>query len=271
MSIVWFNGSFANGAIALDPRDRGFLLGDGVFETLLVRDHKAILLTAHLNRLAKAATEVGIIFDATLVRGGIAAVMAKSRTAAEVLRITLSRGATARGLASPCVSPSLLITLDDFTAGSQPETYRLKVSAVRRNEHAPSSRMKTTSYIDGIVAAHEVAAEADDALMLNTAGNVASTTVANIFMLRGEELITPGLDQGILPGTIRRVLLDAAASISLFPVERVVSLEELYHADGVFICNSLRLVKPVVKVNDVTLATNSMADLMKGLNDEIFC
>ena len=174
-----------------------------------------------------------------------------------------------RGLASACVAPSLLVTLDALNPSGLPQSASLKVASIRRNEHAPSSRLKTLSYIDGIAAAREVAGEADDALMLNTAGHVASTTIANIFMLRGNELITPGLDQGILPGITRRKLLDSARKISLTPVERAVRLEEIFDADSVFTCNSLRFARPVARLDGRPLGTRLIEDVMKVLEGEI--
>ena len=243
MSVVWFNGQLVDGSLALDPHDRGFLLGDGVFETVAVVNHKPLWLDEHLQRMASAAIELGIPFHAEGLFAGVGEVLAKSQSPCEVLRITLSRGKTSRGLAGDGASPSLLITLDGFAPANLFQPCRLKLSTIRRNEFAPSSRLKTLSYIDGIAAAREVAPQADDALMLNTAGHVASSTVANLFLLRGGELITPSLDQGILPGITRRILLDHAAEFGFTPIERTVSQEELVDAEAVFLCNSLRFVR----------------------------
>jgi branched-chain amino acid aminotransferase len=268
LSVAWFNGKFADAMIALDARDRGFLLGDGVFETIAVRGHRPIWLSEHLARMETAAMELGITFDAEFIEAGVGAVLERSQAGFEALRVTLSRGATQRGLAGECIAPSLLITLDAVNESGSPASVSLKVSKVRRNEHAPSSRLKTLSYIDAIAAAREVAGEADDALMLNTAGRVASTTIANIFLLRGNELITPGLDQGILPGIARRKLLGGARKFSMTPVERAVMLEEIFAADAVFICNSLRLARPVVKLDGRVLGTRLIEDMIKGLEHE---
>ncbi len=265
MSVVWFNGQFVEGTLPLDPHDRGFLLGDGVFETVAVINHKPLWLDEHMQRMAHAAAELGIAFNAEGTFTGLTEVLKKSAAPCEVLRITLSRGKAARGLAGDGTSPSLLITLDEFAAKNLFRSCRLKVSQVRRNEFAPSSRLKTLSYIDGIAAAREVAADADDALMLNTSGHVASTTVGNIFALRGNELITPSLDQGILPGITRRVLLDHAKKLALKPVERAVPLEDLVRADAVFLCNSLRFIRPVTTLNGEPLGKASLDRLIEGL------
>lgn len=266
MSVAWFNGQFIDGTLPLDSHDRGFLLGDGVFETIAVINHKPLWLDEHLQRMSQAAAELGISFNAESLFAGLGKVLQKSQAQFEVLRISLSRGKTSRGLAGDGTFPSLLMTLDGFDAGNLFQHCRLKVSAVRRNEYAPSSRLKTLSYIDGIAAAREVAADAEDALMLNTHGHIASSTVSNIFLLRGNELITPSLNQGILPGITRRVLLDNARKMGSVPVERTVSLEDLFRADAVFLCNSLRFLRPVTALNGEPLGKRQLDHLKDGLS-----
>ncbi|HQX84607.1 MAG: aminotransferase class IV [Hyphomicrobiales bacterium] len=265
MSVVWFNGEFVAGTLMLDPHDRGFLLGDGVFETVAVINRRPLWLDEHVQRMAHAAVELGIAFSAERTFSGLTEVLKKSEAPCEVLRITLSRGKAARGLAGDGASPGLLITLDEFSVKNLFQPCRLKVSQVRRNEFAPSSRLKTLSYIDGIAAAREVAGEADDALMLNASGHVASATVANIFAMQGDELATPSLDQGVLSGITRRILLEHAKELGLKPVERVVPLEDLVRADAVFLCNSLRFIRPVTTLNGEPLGKGSLDRLIEEL------
>jgi branched-chain amino acid aminotransferase len=264
LSVVWLNGKFTNGTLLLDAHDRGFLLGDGVFETIAVINHRTLWLDEHLGRMAHAAGELGIPFDSEALRNGVAVVLQKSQSRLEILRLTLSRGVTVRGLAGEGSEPSLLITLDAFATKNLFQPCRLKVSTIRRNEFAPSSRLKTLSYVDGIMAAREVADDADDALMLNTRGHVASSTVANIFVLKNGELITPALDQGVLAGITRRVLLDGTAKTA----ERAVHLTDLFSAGAVFLSNSLRFMRPVSHINGESLVTGSLdglKDVLCGL------
>jgi branched-chain amino acid aminotransferase len=258
---VWFNGVFSGGAVQIDAHDRGLLLGDGVFETVAVMNGKPLWLADHLARMRRAALELGIPYDIENMKAGVASVLQKSESRMEALRITLSRGVSGRGLAGEGNAPGLLITLDRFEASNLFQPCRLMVSTIRRNEHAPSSRLKTLSYIDGVMAAREVATHADDALMLNTAGFVASSPIANVFILKNGELITPAPDQGILCGITRGLLLDLADR----PRARAVSLTELFTADAVFLTNSLRLIRPVSHINGEQLVTASLDGLKEAL------
>jgi branched-chain amino acid aminotransferase len=250
LSIVWLNGKFAGGDLPLDPADRGFLLGDGVFETVAVKTGRAIWLPEHVARMESAARELGIPFNREDVLSGVARVLGKSASDGEVLRITISRGVGTRGLAGNGKAPTLLVTLAAFSYAASPQACRVKISTIRRNEHAPSSRLKTLSYIDGIMAAREVAGDADEALMLNTAGHVASATIGNVFLLKDNTLVTPSLDQGILAGIMRRKIIEAQVFAT---VQRPVNRQELGEADAVFLCNSLRPLRPIGHLNGIEL------------------
>jgi branched-chain amino acid aminotransferase len=265
MSVVWFNGEFSYDTLPLDPADRGLMLGDGLFETIAVAGGQAIWLEEHIVRMASSAAELGISVDEADILVSIGKVLKRSSASHEVLRITLTRGVTQRGLAANAHHSSLLISLLPFDPNQQPQSLTLATSLIRRNETAPSSRHKTLSYIDNVAAAREVKARADDALMLNIAGHVACSTVGNIFILKNDELVTPRDDQGILQGITRAKILENAAFKAR---QDVLMVEDLYSADAVFLTNSLRLVTPITKLNDRALSTTSVQhikDYLKGL------
>ena len=166
-----------------------------------------------------------------------------------MLRVTLTRGPTLRGLSTDGENPSIIISLGAFDRVTVPASVRLATTSIRRNATSPASRLKTLSYIDAIAAAREVATHADDALMLNTHGNVACATVANIFLLKAKMLITPADDQAVLKGITRGKLIEGASKLGLSVECRAVRPAELHGADAVFLTNSLRLAVPVASVD----------------------
>ncbi len=261
MSVVWFNGAMIEGPLPLDPADRGLTLGDGVFETIAVYNDHAVWLDEHLVRMESAAKELGIGFDSTRIHQGVAAVLAENKFDVAVMRITLTRGVVMpRALTGFGNAPSLLITLSAFDP-THPTSIILAVSTIRRNETAPSSRLKTLSYIDNIAAAREVTDRADDALMLNSAGHVACTTIGNLFLMKGDRLITPRSDHGVLVGITRSKLLLHAHEIQLKATEAIVTLDDVFLADAVFRTNSLRLATPVTMLEGRTLGTRPIHDI----------
>jgi branched-chain amino acid aminotransferase len=261
---VWFNGRLVKDAsLSLDPSDRGLLLGDGVFETIAVFNAKAIWLDDHLQRLRGAAAALGLTADRTNIEAAVKDLLGQAQDRHGIMRITLTRGPGVRGLAAEGSRPSLLATLSPWVRDSVFAPASLVTSSVRRNETSPASRLKTLSYIDNILAAREASSKrCDDALLLNTRGNVASTTIANLFILRGGRLSTPPLSAGILPGIARKKLMAFAKG-----EERELTPADLKDADAVFLTNSLRLIRPVHSLDGTTLRRNDVA--LTGYLDQL--
>lgn len=252
---VWFNGELATGSLAVDPGDRGLLLGDGIFETLAVFDGKPVWLAEHLERMIEAAETLGIPAERGNIEIAIAQTLRATPHRHGILRMTLTRGAGVRGLAADGSAPSLLITLSPWVKGMLFAPAKLVTSTIRRNETSPASRLKTLSYIDNILAAREAAAaRCDDALLLNVQGQVAATTIANIFLLKKGRLATPPLSAGILPGITRRKLLTLTQA-----EERVLAPAELHEAEALFLTNSLRLIRPVHALDGAELRHDDAA------------
>jgi len=254
-AVVWFNGTLVTQMLSLDPTDRGLLLGDGLFETLAVFNRKPIWLADHLQRLAAGSALMGFDCDRSLIDGAIARVLAEASHPHGILRITLTRGPGVRGLAANGIRPSLLITLSPWAPGTLFTPVKLVTSPIRRNETSPASRLKTLSYADNILAAREAAAaQGDDALFLNSKGEVASTTIANLFILRDGRLATPPESAGILPGIARKKLLALGNG-----EERPVQPAELKLAEAVILTNSLRLIRPVQALDGTPLKRDDVA------------
>jgi len=220
----------------------------------------------HFLRLEAAAHDLGIAFDRDGLDDAVEEILTDAPPGHHVLRVTLTRGSAARGLAADGTSPSLLLTLDPFDAGLMFRPVTLARTAIRRSPASMASRHKTLSYIDNIAAAREAAARgAEDALMLNTRGGVACTSIANIFLLSGHTLITPARDQAVLTGIMRQALIHAAPRLGLAVEERAVKPAEIKAADAVFLTNSLRFIRPVTALDGKPLRTRDLLGLSQAL------
>jgi branched-chain amino acid aminotransferase len=224
-------------AARIDPADRGFTLGDGVFETIVVRRNAVRHLAAHLARFRTGAGLLGIPLpgDDQHIANMIGAAITANNVKECVVRMTLTRGPGVRGLATPPhPTPTLVITVAPLPPPAQPARVIIAHST-RRNEHSPLSRIKHTNYLDNILARREAeAAGADDALLLNTAGRVAESTVANIFVLVDGFMLTPPIADGALPGVMRFEAMKLAKS-----EEGSITPEMLMRASEVFLTNAL--------------------------------
>ncbi len=259
---VWVDGRLlpAEGA-HLSVFDRGFQLGDGIFETLRARAGRPTELEEHLVRLRRSA--VGLEIDLpeaaeALLEEGIAELLAaESLDGPEgdaSIRITVTRGATrGRGLLpqGPAVPPTMVIQAWPVTlppAGHLEHGLHLIASSVRRDPENPLATLKTTSRADYVHARLEARrAGADDALFLTVDGHLSEATSANIVLIRGGELATPALACAILPGTTRNWVLGWAADVGLRPIEGWLTTRDLAEADEAFVCSSVAGVLPVTR------------------------
>ncbi len=241
----WLNGEFQDNSKAIDIADRGFLLGDGVFETILMVDGQPAFLQAHLERLRSGVTALGIgadIIDTDV--GHIVRELAQRNGTARGMgsaRITLTRGPGARGLAYAMGEndSTMLITASAYAPSAYAAPASLILSQHRRNEYSLTARLKTTNYLDNILARQEaVSAGADEAIMMNLSGRVACASAANIVMVQQQTIKTPPVEEGALPGIVRGVLLTHAETIGLEIAEEAINLEEL-STSALMLTNSL--------------------------------
>ncbi|UAL09715.1 aminotransferase class IV [Caulobacter segnis] len=237
--------------------DRGLLLGDGLFETMLALDGDLPHLVAHLDRMAAGCVVLGLPFDrAEAQRLARAAAPAAGRFA---VRLTLTAGSGGRGLDRPAApAPRLFATAAPSAPATTPAS--LIVATTRRNEGSPASRLKTLSYLDNVLARAEAReAGADEAVMLNNRGEVACAGAANLFWISEGRLFTPRLDCGALAGITRARVL-----ASRLVEEVMVGIEALEAADAIFLTNSLIGMRPVSRLGARPLAPHPLVEALKA-------
>jgi len=237
--VSWVNGAIkASSAAAIAPVDRGFLLGDGAFETIRVAARRALWLDEHLARLRNAAALLEIPFDAELaaIESVIGALLERGGYADAAVRMTLTRGiARSAGLwtADEMAAPTLVLTCLPLPKRSAVTAVIARTTC--RNERSPLSQIKSLGYGDNLIARREaIARGAQEGIMLNAAGRVACATAGNVFVLLADRWTTPPLAEGALPGLARRRLLAALPA-----EEREICEADLGNATAAFVSNSL--------------------------------
>lgn len=237
-------------AVALD--DRGLLLGDGLFETLLAIDGAPLHVEAHLDRMAAGCATLGLDgFDRDAARGLVIAAPGRAglQRGRAAVRLTLTAGSGGRGLDRP-QEAALRLFAAAAPAPPHGAPARALTASVRRNEGSPASRLKTLAYLDNVLARREArAAGLDEALMLNNRGELACASAGNLFWLDDEGLATPALDCGVLAGLARSRILRAAQALGLATREVRAGPEALARTGGAFLTNSLTGVRPLVALD----------------------
>lgn len=232
---------------SVDRQDRGLLLGDGLFETLLALQGGLADEAAHLDRMAQGCEVLGLPpLDRVKARTRLAGALISLNGQRGAVRLTLTAGPGGRGLDRPNpVRPRLFASATLLPRTEGPA--RLALSRVRRNADSPTSRLKSLSYLDSVLARAEARGQgADEALMLNTRGELACAAAANLFWVKAGVLFTPALDCGVLSGIMRRRAIFAAAEIGVITQEVHARLEDLNGAEGCFLTNSLIGVRPAL-------------------------
>ncbi|OYX11171.1 MAG: 2-keto-4-methylthiobutyrate aminotransferase [Rhizobiales bacterium 32-66-8] len=261
--IYWLNGKLVPAeAAVLSPTDRGFTLGDGLFETLRVVDGAVLRVEAHLARLAAGAQVLALPLAGLNLAAALTAVVAANHVETGVVRLTVSRGSGPRGVLPPVEPhPTVLIGATALVAPASAPVRLMTCTVTRRNEMSPLSRIKSLNYLDNILARQEAAARGlDDALLLNTRGQVAEASYANLFAVREGTLVTPPVADGALPGIMRAEILRLGAR------EETLTPRDLAGAEEVFLSTSLGL-RPVAELDGRVFAGghSSYAALMQAL------
>ena len=248
MAQIWLNGELVDAAKAMVPAlDRGVLWGQGLFETMRVYAGRVWALDDHLERLHTGAAAIDVpVPPASTLEKAIADVLGANDLHNAGARITITRGT---GPVDPQADadgpPNVIVTtwtLHDYT-----KLYADGVALVTiPGGGRPLAGLKTTSYVVS-VAGRIIArrASVDDALFMGDGGRVLEATASNLFVAEGARIVTPPLEDGVLPGVTRRHVMRVAVDLGLTVVEEPVTLARLFGADDVVLTSSLREVYPV--------------------------
>ncbi len=261
--IIYLNGRLLERSQAtLSPFDHGFLYGYGVFETMRSYGGHIFRLDRHLARLRRSLASLGLPDDIIAAPDPAAGGQALETACLKVIeangikdariRLTVTAG---EGDMTPnpgtCLEPTVLVTarnLVPFPEDRYAEGYTATLSSIRRNSRSPLSRLKSTCYLENVLARSEAhALGCDEAVLLNEADYVAEGSTANIFLVRDGQLITPSVESGILPGITREAVIEIARAHNINTAERQVELTQLVESDEAFVTNSILQLMPLVR------------------------
>ena len=249
---IWLNGRLYE-----DPHqatvagvDHGLIVGDGVFETLKVTERGAFAVRRHLDRLTRSAAALGLPApDHGEIREAIDVVLDSRDFPRGKLRITYTGGQGPLGSEAPYGPPTLIIML--APADGAPQLTSIVTAPWTRNEHGALAGVKSTSYAENVRGLGYAASyHAGEAIFLNTAGHICEGTGTNIFMVFGDNVITPPLSSGPLAGITRELIMEWSAV-----EERDLTLNDAKNADEVFITSSMRDIQAVERWDDQIFAS----------------
>lgn len=239
----------------ISVKERGFRFGDGVFESCKIFSGRIYDFAAHKRRLELGIAALAIDFDTSDLEEKCLELIAKNEITQGVLRISVSRGQGSMGyLPAPDIETLLVVeTLQPrrFSGAARlclSENYLWKKPAFLQ-------KCKTNQGLNYVLTKIEAKKRGFyDAILLNEEAFIAETSSSNIFWVKDEEIFTPALESGALPGCVRQKIIDN------FAVKEVlVNFSELENAQEVFLTNS----------NLLTLSISEIEGISKPLTNEI--
>lgn len=265
MSVIIVNkNTVPSNQVHIKHNDRGFTLGHGLFETILIKKRAIPALDYHWKRLEASAPVLGITIPfsyqelALMIEQLITENNLQNCIAGA--RLTITNGESARGiLPSPTPTPNFVISVFEHTTIAH-SSYSAVVVSIKKNEYAPSARIKSTSYLDNILAKQEaISLGYDEAILLNTSLTIADGSISNIFIVKDNHIVTPRVMDGALPGIVRSILLEEFRP--LFSItEQAISLSDMLNADEIFLTNALMGVRSLTRINNKILNTFTIAN-----------
>ena len=232
----------------LPVADRGLAYGDGLFETIAVRNGRAALLPHHLARLEDGLRRLAIDVDVTQVEAELSAFAAELHTG--VAKLLITRGDGLRGYAAPQPSRARRILLGNplpaYPTSNAESGIRLFPCATRLAEQPLLAGLKHLNRLEQVLARNEWQDSAfAEGLMRDVSGRVVEGVFSNLFLVRDGALFTPALSRCGVAGVMRAQVLALAAREGIAVQVCDIAYEELLSADEVFLCNSLYGIWPV--------------------------
>ncbi|MGA2802706.1 MAG: aminotransferase class IV [Verrucomicrobiota bacterium] len=273
---IFLNGQFVSEQQAvISVNDRGFMYGDGLFETMRVCGGKPFRIAQHLERMTRGADflKIKCPFTPKELQDFAGQLIGQNQMPEAILRVTLTRGPGERGYTPKSDGkPTVVITLHAASPMDveNPVQWSLITSSFRVLAADPLAAFKTTNKLTHVMARIEAAKKgADEALLVNTNGEVAETTSGNLFWVYNDSICTTPTDCGVLPGITRAVVLEICQTLGLQTNQRVIKPEALRNSEGIFVTQSALGIVPVATFGGEPVAPSPLVDQIARAYNEM--
>ena len=231
----------------ISPMDRGFLFGDGVYEVMARVDGRIRAKSLHQARLQSSLDAIGLSVSVDDVFADVDQLTEKAGLLDAKIYIQVTRGAaSARDHAFPSkISPTVFLTISEFAAVSQ----KPSIAIVRPDIRWRRNSIKSVSLLGNVLLMQEARASGAQEAILHRDHLVTEASTSNVFVIRGQSLMTPPLSDLILPGITRHLVIEMASQIGLNVIEEPIHVDSLPDADGVFVSSSTRGLMPIVELD----------------------
>ncbi|MFH0860495.1 MAG: aminotransferase class IV [Candidatus Altiarchaeota archaeon] len=268
--------AYLNGKLITDARipadDYGLTYGYGLYETMRAYHGRIFKEEEHISRLLRGAETLGISvgLNKEQLSAALDSTLTENRLKDASLKIIVTYGKGPGGMRfTGKEKPNMIIIaskIPDYSKRYE-NGIRVTVAENRRNNHSPISRIKTLNCLDSALARKNAQERGyDDALLLNCDGNVAEGTTSNVFIVSGEQLITPPESAGILNGITRETVMGIAGGLGLTASEEDFKLERLLKSDECFQTSSVAEISPIVEVDGEKIGKGKLGKMTEAVH-----
>jgi branched-subunit amino acid aminotransferase/4-amino-4-deoxychorismate lyase len=253
---IWVSGEFCSPEQAtVSVLDVGFLLGDGVFESMRASRGRPYLLDRHVGRLLAGAAAVGFerLPEARALEETVRETLRRARLQESYLRITVTRGRGGGGLhvaGGPLTTVIAALPLSEERMREDMEVEAISIGWEMGDTCGPSpTSVKSTSLQRAVLARRAVLeAGGGEGLCVSSDGRVLEGLTSNVFALLDGVLITPRVGE-CLPGITRGRVLELGDCAGMATCARAIDVDELARAEGIFLTNAVQGLRTVTRVN----------------------
>ncbi|MCC5911803.1 MAG: aminotransferase class IV [Clostridiaceae bacterium] len=236
----------------------GFTYGYGLFETMKFKDGKIYFLQEHMERFKDGCKKLNLFidFDIDKIEGYCRQVMDANALKVGALKVLYARGNDKNYLV-------VSVREDKYRKEDYDRGFKLAFTNIKRNPYSPLTYIKSNNYMENLIARKSVLDNGyDEVLFENVEGNLCEGAISNIFFIKNTIVYTPSIDCGILPGIMRKKIIEVVEALDLKLEVGKYTRKDLLQAEEVFLTNSLMEIMPVSEIQDrkLSIKRNSITE-----------
>lgn len=282
MEYFIFNGkTYEANTPIIGPDNRGVRFGDGVFETLKYKNGQLILVDEHFARLWKGMQrlqfDIPKLFTPDLLEQQVLQLLKKNQHSSARIRITIIRGDGGLYDRTSQAPQYLIQSWPLPPSNGQLNENGLAVCMYREALKMADafSQLKHNNFLPYLLGAQYAQShQCNEAIVLNQHQRICDTTIANIFVLKGKEILTPALTEGCIAGIMRETLLQILPAIGFTVKEVALTEDALMDADEIFLTNSIYNLRWVGNIGSKKFGQTTIREIYQSLqqtNPVVFC
>jgi D-alanine transaminase len=270
MTIVFLNGEFMPMAEAkISPMDRGFLFGDGIYEVIPSYAGRCIGLLPHLQRMQNGLQAIGmpLPMEINALKTIVERLISDNGNSNLGIYVHVSRGADIKRSHAYPVNVKQTVFAFTFEIPTEPLADKSLVKGYKvisaEDLRWKRCQVKSTSLLGNVMHFQQGQdAGANETILYNVDGYLTEASACNVFVVKDNIIVTPPLDNQLLPGITRQLLLDMLKrDNSLQFSERAIHMDEVYSADEIWLTSSSKEIAPVIELDGKSVGDGKVGDV----------